>query len=98
MLSEQEVKQALHASRVVLMDVPNTHGPLGSKHLALTLARFLTPYGSAPTVVKSIEIPSETWQKLEQLAAGASRSESRPVSVAEVASAIVQSYLGHQRT
>ncbi|MBI1833053.1 MAG: hypothetical protein HYR84_16555 [Planctomycetes bacterium] len=96
MLSEQEVKQALHANRVIPIDVPNPHGPLGWQHLGHTLARFLTPNDSGTKVVKSLEIPAETWNKLEQLAAEAARSEARPVSASDLAAAILQHYVGRE--
>ena len=41
MLSEQEIQQALRASRVAPVPIANPHGPFGWEHLAQTLARFL---------------------------------------------------------
>ena len=93
MLSEQEIKQALRASRVVPISVPNLHGPLGWEHLAQTLACFLGGNGSGTKIVKSLEMPAETWEKLEKLANEAARAEARPVSVSELAAAILQHYV-----
>ena len=97
MLSEQEIKQALRASRVAPMSVPNPHGPLGWEHLARELARFLEGNGSGAKVVKSLEMPAETWLKLQQLADEAARNEARPVSVSELAAAILQHYVTAER-
>ena len=96
MLSEQEIKQALRASRVIPMAVSNPHGPVGWDHLAHELARFLTGQGG-PSVVKTLELPVETWQKLERLADEAAKAESRPVSVSEMAVAILQHYTSGNR-
>ena len=40
MLSEEEIRQALHASRVVPLAVPKPHGPLGLEQLAAAVARI----------------------------------------------------------
>ena len=40
MLTEQEYQEALHASRVVPLSVPNPHGPLGLDHLAAAVAQI----------------------------------------------------------
>jgi hypothetical protein len=94
MLSEQEIKQALRASRMAPMAVPNPHGPFGWEHLARTVARFLDGNDTSKKIVQSLEIPADTWQKLEQLADEATRTEARPISVSELAAAILQHYLG----
>ncbi|MFO0965668.1 MAG: hypothetical protein U0793_08805 [Gemmataceae bacterium] len=96
MLSEDEIKRALRASRVTAMPIANPHGPLGWGHLAHTLAGFLNAVQKTK-VVKSMELPVDTWEKLEQLADEATRSQSRPVSVSEVTSAILQHYVAGNR-
>jgi hypothetical protein len=40
MLSQQEIQKALRARRVVPLEVPNSHGPLGLEHLAAAVARM----------------------------------------------------------
>jgi hypothetical protein len=97
MLSEQEIKQALRASRVMPMPVPALHGPFGWEQLAQTIAHHLSSGSGGRKVVQSLEIPAETWEKLEQLADQAARSAARPVSVAEVAAAILQEYFHDTR-
>jgi hypothetical protein len=93
MLSEQEIKQALRASRVVPMSVPNPHGPIGWQHLAHSMARFLQDDARTTKVAHTLEMPAETWQKLEQLADEASKVEARPVSASDVATAILRHYV-----
>src|SRR5438105_14451698 len=97
MLSEQEIKKALRADRVLPISVPNLHGPLGWAHLARELARFLGGNGSGAKLVKPLEMPAETWQKLQKLADEATRAEARPVTATEVAAAILQHYVGAQQ-
>ena len=97
MLSEQEIKQALRASHVAPLAVAAPHGPFGWEHLAQTIARHLSSSAGGKTVVQSLEIPAETWEKLEQLADEAARSTARPVSASEVAAAILQQYVGGTR-
>ncbi len=84
MLSEQEIKRALRASRVAPMAVPNPHGPLGWQHLAQTIACHLNRESGERTVVQSLEIPAETWEKLQKLADEATRSTAHPVGVSEL--------------
>ena len=91
MLSEQEIKQAMRASRVVPISVGNPHGPFGWEQLAPMVTRFLE--SEEKKVVQSLEIPADTWHKLERLADEAARSAARTVSASEVASAILQHYV-----
>jgi hypothetical protein len=97
MLSEQEIKQVLRASRVAPMPILSPHGPFGLAQLANTVARYLERDATQEMkVVQSLEMSAETWQKLEQLADQATRSTTRPVSESEVAAAILQQYVaGH---
>jgi len=41
MLSEQQIKNALHAQRVIPLPKGNFHGPLGLEHLAAYVAEIL---------------------------------------------------------
>lgn len=93
MLTEQEIKQALHASRVAPMPMAVPHVPFGWEHLAQKVSRFFENNGTDEAkIVQSLEMPLETWQQLEKLADEATRIEARPVSAAEVAAAILQHY------
>ncbi|HZV06489.1 MAG TPA: hypothetical protein VE999_15520 [Gemmataceae bacterium] len=96
MLTEEEIRQALHASRVVPLAVANPHGPLGLEQLAAAVAahREHTP-GDPPTdrVRRPIDLPVQTWEKLQALAAAASETGTPPISAGELAAAIIEQYL-----
>jgi hypothetical protein len=96
MLSEQEIRQALHASRIVPLSVPSPHGPLGLEHLAGEVGRAIglraVSEGQA-RVRRPIELPIETWEKLTHLAKVATEAASRPMSASEVAGAIIEDTL-----
>jgi hypothetical protein len=97
MLSEEEIRKALHASRVVPISIPNPHGPLGLEHVALLVAELQAGNRKQENkVVRPLEVPLETWLKLEQLAEAATKSAARPVSVSEVAVAILKNYVANQ--
>jgi hypothetical protein len=97
MLSEQEIQQALRASRVVPIGVANPHGPLGMEQLRCTVAELSINSGANGKKVVRSEVSTETWQKLEKLADEATRCAARPVSVSEVAGAILQHYVAEER-
>ena len=93
MLSEEQIKKGLHASRVVSVSVPNPHGPLGMEHLAQVVAQIQGNNGTHATkAVHPLEVPLATWLKLEELADATAKTAARPVSVSEVAVAILQDY------
>ncbi len=94
MLTQQEIKQALRASRVVDLSIKNPHGPIGLEQLAQTVMRV---QAGGTKVVESFEIPVDTWERLERLAVETTRSSNRPISVSEVASAILQHYVAAER-
>jgi hypothetical protein len=96
MLSDDEIKLALHASRVVPLSVGNPHGPLGLEHLAAAVAQVSgSPLSGLPPhrVRRSLELSAEAWAKLDQLAATTAKRASRPVSASEVAAAILEQTL-----
>ena|SRR5579859_5588320 len=96
MLTEQEIQQALHASRVVPLSVPNPHGPLGLEQLAAAVAQIT---GSAlktadnQRVQRPLALSVDVWNKLDQLAATTTKAGSRAVSASEVAAAILEQVL-----
>jgi hypothetical protein len=93
MLTEQEIQQALHASRVVPLNVPSPHGPLGLEHLAGVVARLNAWPGASPDeprIRRPIALSVETWEKLDQLARAAARTSSHPRTASEMASAILE--------
>ena len=93
MLSESEIQQALHASRVVPLDVANPHGPLGLEQLAgaAALAR-----GEAlpQRVQRPIALRVETWAKLNDLAHAGATAGSQPSSPSELAAALLEQLVG----
>jgi hypothetical protein len=63
MLSEEEIRQAVHASRVVPLAVAKPHGPLGLEQLAAAVARVNPALGSdSPPVRRPIALDHEMWK------------------------------------
>jgi hypothetical protein len=96
MLTEQEIQEALHASRVVPLSVPNPHGPLGLDHLAVAVAQVAgSPLASSEKgrIRRPLELSVGAWEKLDQLAATTAKTAARPVSASEVAAAILEQVL-----
>jgi hypothetical protein len=95
MLTEETIRRALHASRVVPLAVSNPHGPLGLEQLAAAVARFREDSQTHPEtdrVSRPIELPVQTWEKLRTLAAAASQAGA-PLSAGELAAAIIEQYV-----
>src|SRR5262249_24416264 len=90
MLSEEQIKQALHASRVLPLDVANPHGPLGLEQLAEAVSRLDAPQLGPARVERAIALPVDTWQRLEELARNASHARLGPVTASDVAAAILE--------
>ena len=94
MLTEEQIKKILHADRVVPVNVANPHGPLGLEQLAETVARLGRPRAGA--LERSIALPAETWQRLDDLAREASQARPQPVTASDVVAAIIeQAVTGH---
>jgi hypothetical protein len=94
MLSEEEIRQALHASRVVPLTVARPHGPLGLEQLAAAVSHVNPALGSgSPRVRRPIALDRSTWEKLEQLAETAAQTTSQPVTASQVATAIIEQYV-----
>ena len=91
MLPEDEIARALHASRVVAQPALNPHGPLGLEHLAEIVSHRLRGGAEAPQrVERRIALPVETWEKLDQLARAASRSNAPPLTASALAAALLE--------
>ncbi|HXG09320.1 MAG TPA: hypothetical protein VNK04_05980 [Gemmataceae bacterium] len=100
MLTEQEIQQALHASRVVPLSVENPHGPLGLEHLAGEVAQLVGSrifFPDQARVRRPLELNAETWAKLDHLAEAAAKATSRQTSASEVAAAIIEQFLAASR-
>ncbi|HZU37039.1 MAG TPA: hypothetical protein VFA18_14055 [Gemmataceae bacterium] len=92
MLTEEEIRRALHADRVVPLGVANPHGPLGLEQLAAAVAvhREGAP---ADRVRRPIDLPLQTWEKLHALAAATSKAGTPLVSAGELAATIIKQYI-----
>jgi hypothetical protein len=89
MLHEDEIQRALRAGRVVPLNVPNPHGPLGLEQLAAAAARVR----GADREGLSIPLSRETRAKLEQLARAEGQATARSVAAAEPAAAVVEQFV-----
>ncbi len=90
MLTDHEIPQALKASRVVPVATANPHGPFGLAQLAAEVASLRQP------ATVTIPLRAETWAKLQHLAEAEGEAAARPVTVAEVAAAIVERFVSAQ--
>ena len=94
MLSEEHIRQALHASRVVPLAVAKPHGPLGLEQLAAAVSRINPALGSGDLRVRRpIALDHATWEKLEQLAETAAQTASQHVTASQVAAAIIEQFV-----
>jgi glutamyl-tRNA reductase len=94
MLSEKQIQQALHASRVVPLAVAKPHGPLGLEQLAAAVSRVNPALGSGDLAVRRpIALDHATWEKLEQLANTATQTTSQRVTASQVAAAIIEQFV-----
>lgn len=96
MLTEEEIRRALHASRVVEIDVKNPHGPLGLEHLATAIAQRTGSQPSEARVRREIDLPVDTWERLNQLAAKTSEAGTSPVRPSELAATIIEQFMASQ--
>lgn len=93
MLSEDQIRDALHATRAIPVDVPNPHGPFGLEQLAETLARAGVGIaaGTLPDrVERPLSLPFSTWKKVEDLARSVSASGQRRVTASELITALIE--------
>ena len=96
MLTEEAIRRALHASRIVPLEVANPHGPLGLEQLAAAVDahRQAAQTQTQPErVCRPIELPLRTWEKLRDLAAASSQAGTPPVSAGELAATIIEQYM-----
>jgi hypothetical protein len=90
MLSEEQIKQALGADRVLPVGIANPHGPLGLEQLAETVSRLSAGPAGLLWVERPIALPVETWEKLAELARNASQAHPSPVTASDLAAAILE--------
>jgi hypothetical protein len=90
MLTEQQIQDALHASRVVPLLVPNPHGPLGLEQLAGAVAQAAGSSSPEGRVERALGLPLKTWEKLDGLARNATKTGARRISASDVAAALIE--------
>jgi hypothetical protein len=91
MLTDQQIRDALHASRVVPLSVANPHGPLGLEQLAEAVARATASRAqSTDSVERSLTLPLATWEKLDGLARTATKAGLRRLSASDIAVALIE--------
>jgi hypothetical protein len=93
MLTEEQIRQALHASRVIPVGVPDPHGPLGLEHLAAAVARHVDRAdrpADQPRLRRLIELRTETWEKLADLAEATACANSAHLSASQLAAVIIE--------
>jgi hypothetical protein len=93
MLCEEAIRRALHASRIVLLEVANPQGQLGLEQLVAAIAAHCQATEIQPKmerVCRPIELPLRTWEKLRDLAAVSPQSATSAVSAGELAAAIIE--------
>src|SRR6266487_5293937 len=94
MLSDKQIHQALHASRVVSLEITKPYGPLGLEQLAAAVSRINPALGSGDLGVRRpIALDHTTWEKLEQLANTATQTTSQRVTASQVAAAIIEQFV-----
>jgi hypothetical protein len=92
MLTEDEIRRALHADRVVPLGVVNPHGPLGLEQLAAVVATHRQAVQPG-RVRRPIELPLQTWEKLQELAAATSKPGTSPITAGELAATIIEKFV-----
>ncbi len=93
MVTEEQIRQSLHADRVIPLAVPSPHGPLGLEHLAAAVARQVEQPGGATDerrVRRPIELRAETWEKLDDVAVATARTNAAHVSASQLAAVIIE--------
>lgn len=91
MLSEQQIRQVLHASRVLPLTVAKPHGPLGLEQLAAAVSRINPALGPGDARVRRpIALHQATWEKLDRLAETTMQTTSHHVTASQVATAIIE--------
>jgi len=96
MLTQDEIRQALHASRSVALGVANPHGPLGLEQLAAAVDQVSATRAGArdqPREKRAVELSEATWEKLEQLAKRTTQTTAHSVTASQVAAAILEQYI-----
>jgi hypothetical protein len=90
MISKEEIRNALHASRVVTLPIANPHGPLGLEQLAEVVEQLRnTSEATQGQVQRPIALSVETWAKLDSMARELGRQQCKRVTASDVLTALV---------
>jgi hypothetical protein len=93
MLSQDQIQQALHASRVVPLSVPSANGPFGLQHLIEAVAGIPdAPIEKRDRVRRAVELSADTWDKLDRIAETAGKAATKPVSASQLAALVLEQY------
>jgi hypothetical protein len=99
MLREEEIRQALHAARVVDLHHLPMQGPVEMQHLAAVVAGITQGTAAEqPQTSLSISLPAPAVHKLEELARMEGQRRSQSLTAADIASAIVERFLETGKT
>jgi hypothetical protein len=94
MPSEEQIRQALHATRVVPLAVAKPHGPLGLEQRAAAVSRINPALGPGDARVRRpIALAQATWEKLDRFAEAAAQTTSQHVTASQVAAAIIEQFV-----
>lgn len=96
MLTEEEIKRALHAARVVSVTTANPHGPLGLEQLAAAVAE-VRGEPIPDRILRPIALRVETWEKLNYLAQAAARGSDKPSSPSALAAALLEQIVAGEK-
>lgn len=90
MLTRDEIQTALGVNRAVPLNVNNPHGPLGWQQLAETVQQLIDRRSAQTNQIqRSISLPLETWEKLDDLAHKLTQDASRQVTASDIATTLV---------
>jgi len=91
-LSDADIQRALHAARVVPLEVSNPNGPLGLEWLAGAVA--LARGEEIPQrVQRPIALSLETWEKLSRMAQNAACGRAQPPTPSELAASLLDQFV-----
>lgn len=85
MVPEEQIRQVLHANRVLPLTVAKPHGPLGLEQLATAVSRIDPALGPDDVRVRrAIGLDQATWAKLDRLAETTTQTTSQHVTAKQI--------------
>jgi len=89
MPTKDEIRHALHAGRVVPLNVSQPHGPLGLEQLAAEVA-MVRGDEQPRRIRRPIALSVETWERLRELADSTPPGGATRTSTSELAAALLE--------